>query len=100
MVNQFMRGIPVNDDTLALDLIDRIGPEGHFLYEDHTFDNFRNVWYSDLFDRTVNQEWLAQGARQFGERLRDKTARVMQHEPAPLPEDILKELAQMATHWE
>ena len=44
MVNQFMRGIPVNDDTLALDLIDQIGPEGHYLYADHTLANFKNVW--------------------------------------------------------
>jgi len=99
MVNHFMRGIPVNDDTLALDLIDAIGPEGHYLYEDHTLENFRDVWYSDLFDRTVNDEWLAQGAKRFGERLREKTRKIMEHEPSPLPEAVLKEMEQMAQHW-
>jgi trimethylamine--corrinoid protein Co-methyltransferase len=100
MVNHFMRGIPVNDDTLALDLIDKIGPEGHYLYEDHTMDNFRNVWYSDLFDRTINEEWLAQGAKRFAERLREKTEQVMQHQPSPLPEEVVKEMEHMAQHWE
>ena len=100
MVNQFMRGIPVNDDTLALDLIDKIGPEGHYLYEDHTLEYFKDVWYSDLFDRTINEEWLAQGAKRFEERLREKTERVMQHKPSPLPEAVLKEMEQMLQHWE
>jgi trimethylamine--corrinoid protein Co-methyltransferase len=100
MVNQFMGGIPVNDETLALDLIDKIGPEGHYLYEDHTLHNFKNVWYSDLFDRTINEEWLAQGAKRFAARLREKTERVMAHEPVPLPEEIVREMDHMRQHWE
>lgn len=99
MVNQFMGGIPVRDDTLALDLIDKIGPEGHYLYEDHTLENFKDVWYSDLFDRTIHEEWLAQGAKRFEERLREKTERVMQHQPHPLPEEVLQEMERMAQRW-
>lgn len=99
MVNQFMRGIPVNDDALALDLIDKIGPGGHYLYEEHTRKHFKKVWYSDLFDRTIHQKWLAQGAKRFQERLREKTEEVMQHQPAQLPEEIVKEMEQMAQHW-
>ena len=99
MVNQFMGGIPVNDETLALDMIDRIGPGGHYLYEDHTLDNFKNVWYSDLFDRSIYQIWEEQGARRFEQRLRAKTEALMQHQPTPLPPDVLKELGRMAQHW-
>jgi len=100
MVNQFMRGLPVNDDTLALDMIDKIGPGGHYLYEDHTLNHFKDVWYSDLFDRTIYQTWFEQGAKRFEERLREKTEKVMQHQPVPLPEDVQREMEQMAQHWE
>jgi trimethylamine--corrinoid protein Co-methyltransferase len=100
MVNQFMGGIPVNEETLALDLIDEIGPEGHYLYAEHTLQNFKNVWYSDLFDRTIHDEWLAQGAKKFAERLGEKTARVIEHEPTPLPADVRQEMEKMAQHWE
>jgi trimethylamine--corrinoid protein Co-methyltransferase len=100
MVNQYMRGISVSDDTLALDLIDKIGPGGHYLYEDHTLNNFKNVWYSDLFDRTFYQVWEEQGAVQFADRLREKTLAVMQHQPQPLPAAILAEMEAMARHWE
>ncbi len=100
MVNQFMGGLPVNDETLALDVMDRVGPGGHYLADDHTVKHFKNVWYSKgLFDRTIYPLWQAQGGKRFEERLAAKTAKVMQHQPTPLPDEILKELAAMAQHW-
>ena len=43
MVSQYMRGIPVSDTTLAVDLIDHVGPGGHYLQEEHTLNHFRQV---------------------------------------------------------
>lgn len=100
MVNQYMRGMPVNDDTLALDLIDKVGPGGHFLQEDHTFQHFRNVWYSQLFDRSIYGQWLDQGAPQFEARLRQQTELAMEHRPSPLPPEVVKELDRMEQHWQ
>lgn len=99
MVRQFMHGVPVTDETLALDVIDQVGPGGHFVEEDHTLKHFRNVWYSKLFDRTVYDVWLEQGGRRFEERLRERTLKVMEHEPLPLSPDIAKELDRMRQHW-
>jgi trimethylamine--corrinoid protein Co-methyltransferase len=100
MVNQYMGGLPVNDETLALDLIDKIGPGGHFLYEDHTLHHFRDVWYSDLFDRSIYQTWVERGAPRFSERLRDKSEKVMAHQPAPLAPEIVQEMERMAARWQ
>jgi trimethylamine--corrinoid protein Co-methyltransferase len=100
MVNQYMQGMPVSDETLAIDLIDQVGPGGHHLQEEHTLRHFRQVWYSDLFDRSIHAQWLEQGAKRFEERLREKTKKVMEHEPAPLPPEVIKELDRMAKHWE
>jgi trimethylamine:corrinoid methyltransferase-like protein len=58
------------------------------------------VWYSDLFDRSIHAQWLEKGAKRFEERLREKTRKVMEHEPAPLPPEVIKELDRMAKHWE
>lgn len=42
--------IEVNDETLAVDLIDKVGPGGTFLEEDHTAMNFRKeLFISPLF---------------------------------------------------
>ena len=98
-VNQFMKGLPVTAETLALDVIDRVGPGGHYLQEDHTLRHFRNVRYSKLFERMVYDQWKEAGAKRFEERLRDLTKEAMTHQPAPLPEDVVKELDRMQAHW-
>ena len=99
MVNQYMRGILVNDETLALDLIDRVGPGGHYLEEEHTMRHFHDVWYSDLFDRTNYDEWLKQGSKHFTERLQEKTRKLMELDTEQLPTEIIKEMDRMAKHW-
>jgi trimethylamine--corrinoid protein Co-methyltransferase len=99
MINQFVRGIRVDDDSLAVDVIDRIGPGGQFLTDDHTFDHFADVWYSNLFDRYNYDQWLKKGGRQFEERLRRITMESMEHEPTPLSEAVVEELDRMAAHW-
>ncbi len=99
MVNQYMRGIVVNDETLSLDLIDRVGPGGNYLEEEHTMRHFRDVWYSDLFDRTNYEEWLKQGSVHFTERLREKTRKLMDLNTEPLPTEIIREMDRMAKQW-
>jgi trimethylamine--corrinoid protein Co-methyltransferase len=100
MVNQFMGGVPVNEETLALDVMDKVGPGGHYLNEDHTLRHFKETWYSDLFDRSIYQTWLDRGAKTFDDRLRAKTLKKMLHQPKPLPEDVCRELDRMAAHWQ
>jgi trimethylamine--corrinoid protein Co-methyltransferase len=80
--------------------VDKVGPGGHYLLEEHTLKHFRNVWYSDLFDRSIYDQWLAKGGKQFEERLRQQTQQAMEHQPAPLPGDVVRELARMEKHWE
>ena len=99
MVNQYMRGILVNEETLAIDLIDRIGPGGHYLEAAHTMRHFRDVWYSQLFDRTNYDTWRQQGSIHFTERLREKTRKLMDRNTEPLPTEITKEMDRMAKHW-
>ncbi len=99
-VNSFMSGLPVTDETLAIDLIDRVGPGGHYLQEDHTMKHFRKVRYSKLFERTVYDQWQEAGARSFEKRLRELTREAMQHQPSPLDPAVIRELDRMQAHWE
>jgi len=94
-VNQYMQGLPVTEETLAIDLIDRVGPGGHYLQEAHTMEHFRKVRYSKLFERSIYDQWKEMGAKRFEERLRDLTHEAMQHQPASLDSDVIKELDRM-----
>ncbi len=52
-VHHFMKGIPVTEEILAVDIIDKVGPGCHYLTQEHTMNNFRQIKYSELFDRSV-----------------------------------------------
>jgi len=98
-VQHYMNGIPLTADTMALEVIDKVGPGGHYLQEAHTMQHFRNIKYSDIFDRKVYDTWKKAGAVQFEERLRQKTIELMEHQPAPLPQDQIKALDEMQAGW-
>jgi trimethylamine--corrinoid protein Co-methyltransferase len=99
MIRRYERGIILSDETLALDVMDRVGPGGHFLEEAHTLNNFRNIWYPQLFERMDYDRWLEKGARHFEERLVEKTKQAMTHVSAPLSPEVIRELDRLAKHW-
>lgn len=99
MVRQFLKGLTVNEETLAVDIIDKVGPGGHYLNEEHTLRHFREVWYSELFDRAMLDQWKQKGGKRFEERLREATQKAMAHTPKPLPAEVLRELDRMAKYW-
>jgi trimethylamine---corrinoid protein Co-methyltransferase len=98
-VKQYMNGMAVTDETLALDLMDKVGPGGNYLQEQHTYDNFKKVRYSTLFERMMRQEWEAGGSKTFEDRLREYTEEAMAHKPAPLPPEVIKEFDAMQKNW-
>jgi trimethylamine--corrinoid protein Co-methyltransferase len=51
LVRGICRGIPVDDESLALDVIRSVGPSGDFLSETHTRRHMRERWSPALIDR-------------------------------------------------
>ena len=52
-LKHYVRGVEVNDETLALEVIEKIAPAGAYLNEPHTIQNFRSVFYPALFGRKM-----------------------------------------------
>lgn len=94
MIKKFTDGIEVNDYTLALDVIDEVGPEGDHLTHEHTMDNFKEVaWHPTLMDRDVPDTWMDKGSKSMEERLRKKVQEILEdHEPEPLPEETKEKI--------
>jgi trimethylamine---corrinoid protein Co-methyltransferase len=89
----FMRSLEINEETLALDLIDQIGPDGDFLSSEHTLEHYREDWYPKLFDRSQYDIWKRKGSKTLRERARDKALRLLEtHQPEPLPADVQKKV--------
>jgi trimethylamine--corrinoid protein Co-methyltransferase len=86
---QFMEPLEINDETLALDLIDEIGPDGDFMSSTHTLNHFRQDWYPKLFDRRNYEEWKAAGGKTLRQRAREKALELLEnHRPEPLPAGV------------
>ena len=101
MVKQFMGGITVTDDSLALDVIAKVGSGGNFLREKHTMQNFKSMFYSDLFDRLQYESWQNKGAQSIEQRLKEKTlALIASPDANPLSPEIVKELDARQKTWE
>ncbi|CAB5110638.1 hypothetical protein D3OALGB2SA_2384 [Olavius algarvensis associated proteobacterium Delta 3] len=85
------RGIEVNEDTLASDVIHNVGPDGHYLYEDHTMRHFKTeFWYPNLCDRHNFEEWEETGRLTMRQRVIDRTREILHsHKPSSVkPETV------------
>jgi len=89
----FMRGLEVSEETLALDLIHQIGPDGDFLSTEHTLKHYREDWYPKLFDRNNYDTWQRKGAKTLRQRAREKALKILEtHQPEPLPAEVQQQL--------
>lgn len=88
-LKHLVQPVEVNEETLPLGLIDEIGPEGHYIEADHTFEHFRERWYPSLFERDNYAGWVKAGAKTLGERAAERVQQILDtHQPEPLPADI------------
>ena len=86
-------GVTVNDETLALDVIEELGPTGDYLSHDHTMQHFREPYYSKLAEKGVYAQWLHRGGTTMEQRASKQIDKVLaEHEPEPLPLDIQQDI--------
>jgi trimethylamine--corrinoid protein Co-methyltransferase len=91
-----MGEVAINAETLALDFIDEVGPDGSFLNSKHTKENFRSRWYPKLIERDNYSGWLAKGGLDMGQRAATQVTNILaQHKPEPLSEVVQNGLRQI-----
>ena len=93
MMRRFSGGMSLDAESLALEVIHKVGPGGDYLTAKHTLQHFRDLWQPTLFSRQRMEDWVAAGRPRLGRRLRDKTtALIEQHRPEPLPDGTRSEI--------
>ena len=94
MAKRFIRGMEVNRETLAREVIQKVGPGGHFLEEDHTYNHFkRELWIPKLMTRSAYEDWQNQGAKDMATRIQEKLEDIVKnHGPPALPGKTLSAL--------
>ena len=91
LVKRMLRGIRVNRESLAVDVIERVGIGGHYLQDEHTLKHFRDeIWSPIVTDRRVHASWEKAGAKTMGERCRERVIDILRsHQPEPALEDSM-----------
>jgi len=98
MTRKVLEGIPVNDDTLAVDVIKSVGARGHFLAEDHTYNNMRKLSSPQYLDRRMRQFWNEKGAKDLATVCDEKAREILEtHRPDPLPAGVHEKLLAIIT---
>jgi len=94
MIKRILQGIPVNDETTALEAIKEVGPGGHFLEHDHTYNRFKTeIWQPKLIDRQNWENWKMAGSKDYGQRVHERVIEILETETEPLLDDAMfKEL--------
>jgi trimethylamine--corrinoid protein Co-methyltransferase len=90
MAKRLLRGVRVDPETLAADVIEQVGPGGHYLTQPHTREHFRTeMWVPSLMDRQMRRAWEASGSKSMADRVRAKVQHILEHhQPEPLGEKV------------
>jgi trimethylamine--corrinoid protein Co-methyltransferase len=92
-IRRMMEGISIDEESLGLEAIRRVGPGGNFLGDDHTFSHFKKNWKPGLTDRKTHDDWKADGATTMGQRAKAKIRSILEnHTPEPLSVDTRREI--------
>jgi trimethylamine--corrinoid protein Co-methyltransferase len=101
-VLRIIRGAEVSDETLAVDVIKEVGPEGNFLGHKHTLRHIREELHiPSIFDRNPEAAWVKAGSKPLHQVAREKAQKILkEHHPQPLPTTTQTQLAQIVKQAE
>jgi len=102
MVKHVVQGIPVNDETLAVDVIHEVGAFGDFISHEHTRKHMRALQSQPkLIDRRRRDFWQQLGGTDLAERAREEAKYILKtHKPDPLPPGVSSALRSIVENAE
>jgi trimethylamine--corrinoid protein Co-methyltransferase len=95
------RGFEVNEDTLAVDVIRKVGPGGHFLAEKHTLKYLlKEHLIPKISDRKTFEAWKEAGGKDIVKVAKEKVHEILAtHKPETIPKDVQKDIAEIFTRY-
>lgn len=100
-LRRITRGIEINEETLATDVIRHVGPEGDFQNNDHTRKFSKTeFWNPNLFDRQKFDAWEAEGKQPMRQRVIERARAIVgSHKPSavkPETDEVIKKTMESA----
>ena len=102
MIRRILQGIAVNKDTIALDVIQKVGPAGNYLGERHTLKYMRSeLSTTNLINRKMRDNWENAGSKDMAQRAREQAIEILENYKAtPLPQDVAKKIRSIVEEGE
>ncbi|MEM0342659.1 MAG: trimethylamine methyltransferase family protein [Thermoplasmata archaeon] len=93
-IARLIRGEWADDDTMALDVIEKVGPGKNFLAQRHTLTHMRTeIFMPTLIDRRSFDAWSQDGAKSMRDRAREKVREILAtHKVPPLDKEVQAKL--------
>jgi trimethylamine--corrinoid protein Co-methyltransferase len=94
MVRRLFRGIPVSAETLAYEVIAKVGHDGNYLVEPHTLERCRDeFWQPALCNRDGIGSWEVDGRPDAVARARKRWQELLaEHQDPPLDGTTARQL--------
>lgn len=97
IIGRMAKGIEVNDDTLALDVVHKAGVGKDYLGQRHTMEHFRTEYFIPVVsDRSSYDTWKAKGSKTILERAGDEVRRIFkEHTVEPVRDEVSETAARL-----
>jgi trimethylamine--corrinoid protein Co-methyltransferase len=85
MCCKVLDGIKIDDEHLALETIDEVGPGGTFITSEHTLDHMRSEYFSGngVTDQNNREQWANNGSPDTWQRAREMVKRILAEKETP-----------------
>ena len=94
MTDRILQGIKVNEDTMAFDVIEKVGPGGNYVTEDHTIDHMMDeFFYPNLSVRCNFDIWEERGRPSMLTQARERVRTILrENQEGVLDQDLISEI--------
>ncbi|MGQ9588310.1 MAG: trimethylamine methyltransferase family protein [Thermoplasmata archaeon] len=101
MMLETLKGIDVSDETIAMEVIKKVGHEGHYLGQKHTVQHFKDLWMPVLSDPRPFQAWTKDGSKTVVKSASEKVKEILaSHKVDGLPKSVQDEFAKIIKEGE
>jgi trimethylamine--corrinoid protein Co-methyltransferase len=81
MIRRLLAGINVDKDTIGLDVIEKVGPGGNYIMEEHTVDHMmKEFFYPELSVRSIFDVWEKEGRPSMMSRANSMVKEILEEE--------------------
>ncbi|NLA12379.1 MAG: hypothetical protein GX883_09715, partial [Firmicutes bacterium] len=89
---RFFTPLEFNEDTMAVDLIKKVGIQGQFMTEPHTLEHFRKEFYNPtVFSRMTYEKWAEKGSKDALARAHERVNEILEKYERPSMDESVEQ---------